>query len=146
MIPSSDIPVPPFRNRLGSQQEAWPRQPTAAQQNAGCPIRTQYKVFNACKQNYRRRETGKTLYPKYPNMYPSTYVYEPINSLYGEDNSQFDALGNRLSYHFKSFPLTHHHVREVPSVRGDVIDSRLIDTRYLQRQTTVQGGIPKYLR
>ena len=54
----------------------------------------------------------KHLYSGIGNYYPVQRIRRPVNTMYGMDLSQFAVNGKRISYHYKSYPLTNRHVRE----------------------------------
>ncbi|MDB4769332.1 hypothetical protein OAG24_00055 [bacterium] len=55
----------------------------------------------------------KHLYTGVPNYYPIQKIMKPIGSMYEADFSQYNQAGKRMSYHYKVYPFTHRHAREV---------------------------------
>lgn len=55
----------------------------------------------------------KHLYTGVPNYYPMQKIMKPIGSMYEADFSQYSQNGKRLSYHYKVYPFTHRHAREI---------------------------------
>jgi len=55
----------------------------------------------------------KHLYTGIPNWYPIRKINRPVGTMYENEFGEFEAYGKRSSYHFKVYPLTHRHAREV---------------------------------
>ena len=68
----------------------------------------------------------KHLYSGIPNFYPYRRITRPVNSLYGHDYSQYHShgaqgKGKRISYHYKVYPLTNRHAREVQEYSDELL-------------------------
>jgi hypothetical protein len=98
----------------GSYINRVPQQPVYCD---SCQINTEIKTIPN-NFPYVRTIWGPTslkhLYTGIPNYYPYQTITRPYNSMYGQDLSQYDVYGMRLSYgHNQLDPFFHHHAREV---------------------------------
>lgn len=87
----------------------------------GCSLPQAYKVPGP-ELEYEETNVGPTsikhLYSNHPNWYPVQRKAIPKGTMYDTEYAHFDGMGRRLSYHFKVYPFTHRHAREVPQSRG----------------------------
>jgi len=103
-------------NIVNYSNPEYPRQPKV---DLNCSVNQIYKTIpeNAQWQVVASSpSTMKHLYTGIPNHYPISYTASPVNSLYGCDLSQFEMVGaypKRMSYHYKVYPFTHRHAREL---------------------------------
>jgi len=91
----------------------YPRQPDY---NPECGVNQKYKTI---PQEWPREKvvaspaSMKRIYTGVPNHYPYAYNYRPVGTMYEQDLSQFGPQGKRETYHYKVYPFTHRHAREV---------------------------------
>ena len=109
-----------------------PEYPIQPDVNCNCSVNQIYKTipnnFGDCTYPSNGVEweivasspsTIKQLYTGVPNSYPIRTTARPKNTLYGFDFSQFEMTGEnlripkRMSYHYKVYPFTHRHAREL---------------------------------
>ena len=88
--------------------------PQIQQESTQCNVNLKYKIFYPrVKNRIYNNSITKNLYSGIPNYYPLETYKMPINTLYNADASQFDKSGFRESYHYKIYPFTHRHAREI---------------------------------
>ncbi|HSA76226.1 MAG TPA: hypothetical protein VLE02_01655 [Nitrosarchaeum sp.] len=96
-----------------------------------CAVNVKYKTLDR-NVTWRNEIAGpvtmKHIYPlkecftdKSYGHYPALDKIKPEETLYGYDLSQFNSIGKRESYHYKVYPLTHRHVREVRDYSDKII-------------------------
>lgn len=103
-------------NVINYDNPEYPKQPKV---HCECNVNQIYKTI---PENTRWEvvaagpSTIKQLYTGIPNYYPIRYMARPLDTLYGHDYSQFEMVGDcpkRVSYHYKVYPFTHRHAREI---------------------------------
>lgn len=63
----------------------------------------------------------KHLYSGIPNWYPIRHIKRPVGTMYETNFGEFEGFGKRLSYHYKVYPLTNRHAREVTPTKNEIL-------------------------
>jgi len=95
-----------------------------------CPVNELYKTLPATTNRgdpwpWEYTAAGpssiKHLYTGIPNWYPIRKISRPVGTMYESDFGEFEAFGKRLSYHYKVYPLTNRHAREVNPYKDQIL-------------------------
>lgn len=90
--------------------------------------------------------TTKSLYTGIPNYYPFQTINQPLNTLYGSDNSLFNDHGKRLTFQRKPYPKTGWSPKEHRFYSNETILYPRLDefTRYpIQTSTSINTGLKR---